>query len=324
MLPSCKSVIVPFSNGIEVGPSASPVVLMNITLEQSPCRSYWTGRFSAMASPCEVLMEVEERTEAQHILQRVAEETWRIEKKFSRYRQDNLIYRINHSGGEPLELDDETALLLNYADQCFQLSDGLFDITAGVLRRIWSFQPGAIPPSESQVRECLSHIGWSKVRWNPPLLHMPQGMEIDLGGIGKEYAVDKVAQWVNQATEASFVINFGGDLFVSQPRRNGQPWQVAVDDPAATGVRQIGQISVAHGGIATSGDARRFLLHEGKRYSHILNPRTGYPIENAPRSVTVIANTCLEAGMLATFAVLQGPDAKQFLEAQQVPFWIVE
>lgn len=297
---------------------------MDITLEQSPCRSYWIGRFSAMASPCEVLLEMEDRTQAQHIVQRVAEETWRIEQKFSRYRQDNLLHRINHSAGQPLEVDEETALLLNYADQCFQLSDGLFDITAGVLRRIWSFQPGAAPPEKKQVRECLRHIGWSKVTWNPPQLILQEGMEIDLGGIGKEYAVDRAAQWISQTTGAAFVINFGGDLYVNKPRRNGQPWNIAVDDPSATGVRQIGQISVAHGGIATSGDARRFLLHQGKRYSHILNPRTGYPIENAPRSVTVIATSCLEAGMLATFAMLQGPDARPFLEAQEVPFWIVE
>ncbi len=297
---------------------------MNLTLDQSPCGSYWTGRFSAMASPCEVLLELKDRAQAQHLLQQVAEETWRIEKKFSRYRQDNLIHHINHSDGQPLEVDEETTLLLNYADQCFQLSDGLFDITAGVLRRIWSFQPGATPPDKNQVRECLKHIGWSKVTWEPPHLTLPPGMEIDLGGIGKEYAVDKAAQWLSQTTEASFVLNFGGDLYVNKPLSNGQPWHIAIDDPAATGVRQAGQITVAHGGIATSGNARRFLLHQGKRYGHILNPRTGYPIKNAPRSVTVIAGTCLEAGMLATFAMLQGADARQFLEAQEVPFWIIE
>ncbi len=297
---------------------------MGITIEHSPCRSYWTGRFSAMASPCEVLLELENREEAQHIVQLVAEETWRIEKKYSRYRKDNLIARINHGEGHPVEVDQETTLLLNYAAQCYQLSDGLFDITAGVLRRIWSFLPGATPPSKKKVRECLKHIGWSRLSWKPPVLTLPHGMEIDLGGIGKEYAVDKAAQLATQNTDASFVINFGGDLFINKPRRDGQPWHIAVDDPAATGVQQVGQISVTHGGIATSGDARRFLLHKGKRYSHILNPKTGYPIEKAPRSVTVLADNCLEAGMLATFAILQGADARNFLEAQSVPFWIVD
>ncbi len=297
---------------------------MGITLEHSTCGSYWIGRFSAMASPCEVLLEMEDRTQAQHIVQRVAEETWRIEKKYSRYRQDNLLHRINHGEGQPLEMDEETTLLLNYAAQCFQLSDGLFDITAGVLRKIWSFQPGAIPPNDDKVQECLSLIGWSRLSWEPPFLTLPQGMEIDFGGIGKEYAVDKAAQLASQSTEASFVVNFGGDLFINKPRRSGQPWKIAVDDPSATGVQQIGQIAVAHGGVATSGDARRFLLYKGKRYSHILNPYTGYPIENAARSVTVIADSCLEAGMLATFAILQGADGRHFLEAQAVPFWIVD
>lgn len=297
---------------------------MGITFEHSPCHSYWTGRFNAMASPCEVLLETENREEAEHIVQMVADETWRIEKKYSRYRKDNLIARINHSKGQPIEVDEETTLLLNYAAQCFELSDGLFDITAGVLRRIWSFQPGAIPPNKTKVRECLGHIGWSKVSWKPPFLTLPEGMEIDLGGIGKEYAVDKAALLASQETDASFVVNFGGDLYVNKPRRNGQSWHIAVDDPAATGARQIGQLAVTRGGIATSGDARRFLLYKGKRYSHILNPRSGYPIENAPRSVTVIAESCLEAGIMATFAILQGPEARNFLEAQSVPFWVVD
>lgn len=311
--------------GIEAGPCAPPyLAAMAITIEHSPCHSYWTGRFSAMASPCEVLLELEDREEVQRIMRMIADETWRIEEKFSRYRQDNLIARINHSNGLPFEADEETTLLLNFAAQCFKLSDGLFDITAGVLRHIWSFQPGAIPPDKDKVEACLGHIGWSRLTWNPPYITLPRGMEIDLGGIGKEYAVDKAAQLADQATEASFVINFGGDLFINKPRRTGQPWHIAVDDPAATGVGQVGRIAVAHGGIATSGDARRFLLYKGKRYSHILNPHTGYPIENPPRSVTVIADTCMEAGMMATFAMLQGPDARQFLEAQEVPFWIVD
>ncbi len=299
-------------------------VPMDISIEHSPCRSYWTGRFNAMASPCEILVETQDREGAQHIVRQLAAEAWRIEEKFSRYRQNNLIDRINHSRGQPMEVDEETTLLINYAAQCFQLSDGLFDITAGALRRIWSFQPGAIPPDEEKVQECLSHIGWSRVNWEPPTLSLPQGMEIDLGGIGKEYAVDKAAQLANQATEASFVINFGGDLFVNKPRRNGKPWVIAVDDPSATGVQQVGQLAVTHGGIATSGDARRFLQYKGKRYSHILNPHTGYPVVNPPRSVTVLTDTCMEAGMLASFAMLQGPNARQFLEAQAVPFWIVD
>jgi len=294
---------------------------MQTTLERSE-GGYWIGRFQAMASPCELFLDMDERELAEQLLQRVAEETWRIEAKFSRYRDDNIIHRINHSNGEPVEVDGETALLLNFAEQCYQLSEGLFDITAGVLRQAWQFQPKAVPPSSGKVKKILHHVGWEKLKWESPWLTLPAGMEIDLGGIGKEYAVDKAAQLLSQATDAPFIVNFGGDLYINKPRRNGEHWQIGVDDPEATGRKAVGRIGIARGGVATSGDARRFLMHRGKRYGHILNPRTGWPVEGAPRSVTVVANSCMEAGMLATFAMLQGRQAKEFLESQQVPYWL--
>ena len=126
------------------------------------------------------------------------------------------------------------------------------------------------------------------------------------------------------ATNASFVINLGGDLFVSKPHRNGKAWQIAVDDPEASGIKNAGTVNINTGALATSGDARRHLLHQGKRYGHILNPRTGWPVENAPRSITVHAPNCMEAGMLATIAMLQGKGADDFLQAQGLPYWIID
>jgi FAD:protein FMN transferase len=295
---------------------------MKTTLERSPSDEYWIGRFQAMASPCELFVEIDDRETAAALLQAVAAETWRIETKFSRYRKDNLIHRINTSNGNPIEVDEETALLLNFADQCYQLSEGLFDITAGVLRKVWEFRPGARLPKANKVSACLQQVGWDKVQWQAPFITLPPGMEIDLGGIGKEYAVDKAAQLLSQQTDASFIVNFGGDLYINKPRRNNQAWRIGIDDPEASGRKAVGQLEVRMGGVATSGDARRFIKHKGKRYSHILNPKTGWPVENAPHSVTVVASNCMEAGMLATFAMLQGSGAATFLEAQQVHYWL--
>jgi len=297
--------------------------MMATTLERSACDSYWIGRFEAMASPCELLLELDERETAGRLLQQVADEAQRIEHKFSRYRDDNPVHRINTGEGRPLEVDAETARLLDFAAQCHALSDGLFDITAGGLRRVWDFRPGATPPSEAAVAACLAHVGWEKLQWQPPRLTLPAGMEIDLGGIGKEYAVDRTALLLAQATDASFVVNFGGDLHVNKPRRDGSGWQIALDDPEATGRRQKGVITLQQGALATSGDARRHLLYRGRRYSHILNPMTGWPLADAPRSVTVHAATCMEAGMLATLAMLQGAQAETFLKAQQTAYWLL-
>jgi len=167
-------------------------------------------------------------------------------------------------------------------------------------------------------------VGWSRVRWNGAALRMPAGMEIDLGGIGKEYAVDSAAALLLAQSESALLVNFGGDLFARGPRRGGRPWVVGVDDPERTGTGALYRVELTRGGLATTGDARRFILHEGRRLGHILDPKTGWPVAGAPASVTVLARTCLEAGTLSTVAYLHGPDAESFLRSQEVEFRIVE
>lgn len=284
---------------------------------------YYAGSFMAMASPCDILMDTDDEALAGRLLDLAQTEARRIEHKFSRYRDDNIIHDINNSRGKQTLLDEETANLIDYAQQCYELSNGKFDITSGVLRQVWKFDGSDRLPTKKQVNEILQCVGWEKVTWEKPNLSMPQSMEIDLGGIGKEYAVDKTALILTQASKISLLINFGGDLYTTGRRSNGQCWHVGVDDPNATGQQNIGNIELETGAIATSGDARRFLLKDGIRYSHILNPKTGWPVPNAPHSVTVIANTCLEAGMLATFAMLEGANADTFLKQQNVPYQCV-
>ncbi len=284
---------------------------------------YWRGSFRAMASPCELLFAIEDRALAEKLLLMAHAEARRIERKFSRYRQDNCIHLINSSDGRPVTVDDETANLLDFARQCWEISKGKFDITSGVLREVWRFDGSDDIPEPDTVAAALPRVGWDKIVWQRPVITLRPGMEIDLGGIGKEYAVDQTARLISRELQTGGLINFGGDLFALGPRQHGEPWAVGVDDPEATGVNQIGAVNLSRGGLATSGDARRFLLKDGIRYSHILDPTTGWPVPNAPRAVTVIADTCLEAGMLSTMAMLQGSRAREFLEAQEVKFWCV-
>ncbi len=118
------------------------------------------------------------------------------------------------------------------------------------------------------------------------------------------------------------LINLGGDLAVTAPRLDGSGWQVGLDSPQTPGQAHI-QVALQQGALATSGDSRRFMISagEGVQLGHILDPRSGRPIEGAPRSVTVAAPTCSEAGILATVAILQGHGAQAFLEQQQVRYW---
>ncbi len=278
------------------------------------------GRFRCMASPCEVLLDTSDADEARPLLEMAELEAMRIEHKFSRYRDDNIVYQINNSGGTAVTIDEETLRLIEFADQCYQISDGLFDITSGVLRTLWNFNGSDQLPSQSEIDKILKYIGWDKVEWNQNQIILPAHMEIDFGGIGKEYAVDRVLGLLQQQTSLSMMVNFGGDCHANAPQSNGQPWVTGIENPRRSG-QASDVIRLNHGALATSGDAYRFLEKDGLRYSHIINPNTGWPAANSPRSVTVAAATCIEAGILSTLAMLQGEDAEAFLDAQQVKYW---
>lgn len=275
--------------------------------------------FLAMGSPCELLMDTRDRNVAANITGVVSTEAWRIEDKFSRYLGGNIVDRINHSNGKPVTLDTETAALIGFATMLFDASDGRFDITSGVLREVWTFDGGDGIPDAPSVDRIMERVGWDKVRWNPPVLAMQPGMEIDFGGIAKEYAVDKAAGLAVAAAGIASLINFGGDLFATSSPSTTDGWHVGVDPVDDDSVRRI---RLSNGGLATSGDARRFLLKDGVRYGHILDPTTGWPVTDAPRSITVAADTCTQAGMLSTLAMLRGPDAESFLDEQGVRHWM--
>lgn len=298
--------------------------------------------FSAMASPCEILFA---NANHKHVISvealrslalKMAAEALRIERKFSRYRDDNLIYRLNQ--GEKVKLDDESTLLFDYANTLFEESDGLFDISSGSLRKLWDFGAGFASglPSQKSIEEQLVYISWDKVSLQAPYLQLPAGFEIDLGGIGKEYAVDRAYQIFHDACslydlnldEVPVLINFGGDIFTNKPPTKGSPWQVAIESPSDTQNVEDAQalakalLELSAGGLATSGTSKRSIEFEGKVYGHLLNPKTGWPIENAPRSVTVVASSCLQAGSLSSLAMLCGEEAETFLANQDVPFWV--
>ena len=280
----------------------------------------WYGQFHCMASPCEVLIETQDEQQAHKLINLAQQEATRIEQKFSRYRNDNIVFNIHHSHGKPVQIDDETYRLLQFADKCYQLSDGLFDITSGVLRQLWNFNGSGEIPRQSQIDKILQHIGWKKITFNESEITLPHGMQIDFGGIGKEYAVDRVLQLLEAESSCSMMINFGGDCHANAPQKNGQPWMTGIENPLKPG-DAAGVIQLMQGALATSGDVYRFIQQGGIRYSHILNPKTGWPVMNGPRSITVAAATCTEAGILSTLAMLQGKNAERFLKKQGVKYW---
>ncbi|MEE2731265.1 MAG: FAD:protein FMN transferase [Pseudomonadota bacterium] len=277
-------------------------------------REYHKHAFHAMGSPCTLHLYLDPTAATDTVIQVVVGEVLRLEQKFSRYRDDSLAADIMQAAarGVSIELDAESAGLLDYAATLWQQSDGLFDITSGLLRRVWDLKSGRVP-SEQAVSEILPHIGWDKLDWRNPVLGFPHaGMEVDFGGYVKEYAADSAAAVARQQGVEHGLIELGGDIRVIGPHPDGRPWQVGVRHPRQEGV-VLAQVALEQGAVASSGDYERAMVVDGKRYGHILNPKTGWPVCGL-MAVTVLAEHCLLAGTACTVAMLKGEQGPPWLD----------
>jgi thiamine biosynthesis lipoprotein len=237
----------------------------------------------------------------------------RLEARYSRYRDDSTLSAINRAAaaGASIEVDAETAALLDYADACHAQSGGLFDISSGVLRRVWRHMDGSLPEA-AEVQRCLALVGWQHVRWAPPQLAFERaGMELDLGGIVKEYAVDRAAALLLDAGLTHGFVNLGGDLRVLGPQPDGSPWRIGIRHPRQPDA-VLCTVALEHGAMASSGDYERCIVVDGVRYGHILDPRSGWPVR-VMAAATVLAPLCVVAGSAATIAMLKDADGPAWL-----------
>lgn len=260
--------------------------------------------FKAMGSPCEFQIYAYSDIHAFSAIRAAYQEVKRLEKKYSRYREDSVATFINNNAYDrPIEVDHETSVLLDYAQTAYEQSNGNFDITSGVLRRAWNFKSQSIP-TPSQINEALTMVGWDKVVWkNHEIQFSVSGMEIDFGGYVKEYAVDAAAKVFNDCECCSGLVDLGGDVRILGCHPDGSGWKVGVRNPRRP--REVlASIVIDEGSIASSGDYERCIWINGQRYAHILNPKTGWPVEGLA-SVSIHAESCLIAGSCTTFAMLQ-------------------
>jgi thiamine biosynthesis lipoprotein len=291
-------------------------------VEITAAQGLWVGRFRALSVACEVIVETGDPWEARRVAERAADCAWRIEDKYSPGRPGSVIDEINNADGRTLTVDPETATLLDLAATLCELSDGLFDLTSGVLHRAWSLEQGDRVPSQAEIDAILPLVGWEKVEWRSPQLRLRPGMQLDFGAVAREYAVDRAAQLARNICGRAALINFGGDIAVSRPRAAGRPWQVGFGDGRMSTAGASTGLELRYGALATSGDTCRVARTDGTRHAQVLDPRSGWPVSGAPRSVTVAASSCTQAGMLTTLALLEGGNAERFLEAERVPHWI--
>ena len=247
----------------------------------------------------------------------------RLEELYSRYRADSYLSEINRvaATGGRMSVDDETAGLLDYAATCYQQSDGLFDITSGILRKVWDFKSGKLP-ADKAITQIKEKVGWHQLKWERPVLSFGiPGMEIDFGGVVKEYAVDRAAALCLEAGIHHGIVNLGGDIKIIGPHPDGSPWRVAIRHPRQAGT-VLETLLLQAGALASSGDYERCITLNGIRYGHVLNPKTGWPVRHMA-AVSVVGEFCVVAGSASTISMLKEEQGADWLKDLGLPhLWV--
>ena len=261
--------------------------------------------FHAMGCPCELRFYADKKQTAEWVAEQCIAEARRFEQKYSRYLEDSITTHINHSAGErPVEIDQETYAILHYAQVCYEQSNGLFDITSGVLRKVWNRERRSLP-SNSELQATVELVGWNKVELDDDTVYLPmRGMELDFGGVVKEYVADALTVMAKSNAIQHGLVNLGGDISIIGSQVNGDAWSIGIAHPTEPDTA-IAVIQLSSGAITTSGGYERYFDIDNKHYSHLINPKTGWPVESL-LSVSVVADKAIVAGSISSIALLNG------------------
>jgi len=269
----------------------------------------YTIRFPIMGGPGSLRFTFEgDAKSAEAVARDAIAEGHRIERKFSRFLPGSTISIINRAAGRgAVAIDEEAVRLIETALDLARETEGAFDPTAGVLRRGWDFR-AKVPPDANTLNDLLRLVDYDKVKLrNGTAKLVQEGMELDLGGVGKEYAVDRMIGRLAESGVKAALVELAGDVATYGSRGDGKPWKISIAHPRKPGQHLFSVRLLAAGGVCTSGDYERCFFHNGKRYHHLLDARTGMPAQGLSAS-TAVANTASEAGTAATAAFLLGPN----------------
>ena len=273
-------------------------------------RGLFRVTFRAMGTRCEIQYRCDDRGVAENFKEAALNWARDFEATYTRFEDSSLISRINRAaGGGWVAIDPETEALFDLCDRFHFITQGLFDPTALPIIKLWDYKAKhpRIPTAE-EIERAKDLVGWEKFERRPGWARLKKvGMGIDLGGIGKEYAVDRVALLARDFGIGDVLINFGGDVAALGHPPSYTHWHVGMEDPGDPG-NCWGSLALNDLCVASSGDYRRFFELNGKRYGHIIDHRKGYPIANKVKYVTVVADTCTESGILASAACLLGEE----------------
>lgn len=233
----------------------------------------------------------------------------RIEGLMSEWKPGTELSRLNDAAGTtPRTISAELFSVLETSKRIHAETEGTFDVTFHGVGHLWSFKPGSKPPSRDAIAAALPLVDGAAVELDPDgrTARLPNtGMKIGLGAIAKGYAVDRASALLRRRGFANHVVEAGGDTYAAGSKA-GEPWRVGVKDPGGAG--SIGVLSIRERAVVTSGDYMRFFEYEGRRYAHIIDPTTGWPIEasRSPLSVTLLARNATEADAYCTAVTVMG------------------
>jgi thiamine biosynthesis lipoprotein len=239
----------------------------------------------------------------------------------STYQADSELSRFNESPiGEWFPASEGTLKVLALSRELYELSGGSFDVTVGPLVNLWGFGPDPlireIPPQDT-IDEAMGRIGFDLIEVREGAVRRTVDAYVDLSAIAKGYGVDRVAAILDEHAYENYLVEIGGELRAKGINDRGTPWRIAIERPDTGQRMPFKAIEVSNVGMATSGDYRNFFEVDGVRYSHTIDPSTGYPITHGLASVTVLATTCARADGLATAISVMGPERGMRMAEEQ-------
>ena len=264
--------------------------------------------FKALGTNCAIKFRLDDEHKALRFAADALAWIGAFEAKFSRYRPDSIVSRVNAAaGGDWVAVDSEMEHLIKLADDLYRRTNGVIDPTMLPLLRVWDWKTVHQKlPERSEVKAALDLTGWGKVELRPGAVRLPvAGMGLDFGGFGKEYAVDYLAKIARESGVTDALIDLGRDVYAMGANGQHPFWHVGIEDGLKPG-QCWGGLAVSDRAVASSGDSTRHFTHQGVRYGHILDPRSGWPVANGIRAVTVCALSCLEAGIYSTAVCILG------------------
>ena len=254
----------------------------------------------------------------------------RVNLSMSTYRTDSEISEFNAVDTQTwFSSSAEFFEVLKAALDVGQKSKGAYDVTVGALVDLWGFGPGNMiedPPAKDEIADLMSEVGQANLRLdvqNRRILKQ-SNLSVDVSSLAKGYAVDRVAEWLSAQGVSRYMVEVGGEMRLSGLSGRGDPWRIAIEQPKVSDRAIAITLSLTDVSIATSGDYRNYFEAEGRRYSHSIDPRTGYPVTHDLVSVTVVHQSCMMADAWATaLTVLGAKDAMAVAQAQGLAVYFI-